>query len=114
MNASSATLAAVPARRNKPGNKQAKRPIVIASNRLPFTFQRIDGGLERLPSSGGLVSALEPVLRKKGGTWVGWPGIEMNESEALPDAGERYSIRPVMLSESEIARFYHGFSNRTL
>ena len=29
-------------------------------------------------------------------------------------AGEPYSVRPVMLSESEITRFYHGFSNRTL
>ena len=95
-------------------NKQSKQPIIIASNRLPFTFQRTDSGLERQPSSGGLVSALEPVLRKRGGTWVGWPGIEMKESELLPDAGEPYSVRPVMLSESEITRFYHGFSNRTL
>ena len=31
-------------------------------------------GLTRRPSPGGLVSALDPVLRKRGGTWLGWPG----------------------------------------
>ena len=47
------------------------RPIVVASNRLPFTIARTAAGLERRPSAGGLVSALEPVLRRQGGTWVG-------------------------------------------
>jgi trehalose 6-phosphate synthase/phosphatase len=93
---------------------ESQRPIVVASNRLPFTFQRTSKGLERRASAGGLVSGLEPVLRKRGGTWVGWPGIEVREGEQLSTRGEAYRISPVLLTETEITRYYHGFSNRTL
>jgi trehalose 6-phosphate synthase/phosphatase len=92
----------------------AERPVVVASNRLPFTFVRSPKGLERRPSPGGLVSALEPVLRKRGGTWVGWPGIELRRGETLSTRGVPYSIRPVRLSEQDVQRYYHGFANRTL
>ena len=92
----------------------ADAPIVVASNRLPFSVSRNAKGLERRRSPGGLVSALEPVLRKLGGTWIGWPGLELRNGEELPDNGEAYRIAPVHLGESEVSRYYHGFSNRTL
>jgi trehalose 6-phosphate synthase/phosphatase len=100
--------------RSKNGIADVDRPIVVVSNRLPFTFTRTANGLERSPSTGGLVSALAPVLRKRGGTWIGWPGTDMREEEELPTGGEPYRITRVGLSETEIARYYHGFSNRTL
>jgi trehalose 6-phosphate synthase/phosphatase len=90
------------------------QPIVVASNRLPYTFSRGAQGLERKRSQGGLVSALEPVLRKRGGTWIGWPAADIQPGESLGDADEPYSMRPVVLSENELVRYYHGFSNRTL
>jgi trehalose 6-phosphate synthase/phosphatase len=77
----------------------------VASNRLPFTFHRGPRGLERRPSPGGLVSALEP---------VGWPGLELRSDEQVPTRGRNYRVRPVRLSDSEVQRYYHGFSNRTL
>jgi len=89
-------------------------PIVIASNRLPFTLQRTANGLERHPSSGGLVSALEPVLRKRGGTWVGWPGMGLEEGEEIDGGDEHYRVAPVKLGEADVTRYLHGFSNRTL
>jgi len=87
---------------------------VVVSNRLPFTFQRSADGLRRRPSAGGLVSALEPALQRRGGTWIGWPGIELRSGERLPTQSDSYHIAPVQLSESEVARYYHGLSNRTL
>jgi len=100
--------------RSKNGIANTDRPIVVVSNRLPFTFTRTAYGFERSPSTGGLVSALEPVLRKRGGTWIGWPGTDLREGEELPTSGEAYRIAPIVLSETEITRYYHGFSNRTL
>ncbi|MEE9608489.1 MAG: bifunctional alpha,alpha-trehalose-phosphate synthase (UDP-forming)/trehalose-phosphatase [Myxococcota bacterium] len=93
---------------------ETRQAILVVSNRLPFTFARTSAGFERRRSAGGLVSALEPVLHKRGGVWVGWPGIEIQEGEQLPTTGEPYRIAPVLLSENEISRYYHGFSNRTL
>ena len=93
-------------------NRNPESPIVVASNRLPFTFARTPNGLERRPSPGGLVAALEPALRKRGGTWIGWPGAEL-ESEMGDDAGP-YRVKAIEMTDSEVTRYYHGFSNRTL
>jgi trehalose 6-phosphate synthase len=90
-------------------SSSSEAPIVVASNRLPFSFHRNSKGLERRRSPGGLVSALEPVLRKRGGTWIGWPGIELREGETLSEVDEPYHIDPIFLSESEVSRYYHGF-----
>ncbi len=90
------------------------RRLLVITNRLPFAFQRGPEGLIRRPAAGGLVSALDPVLQKRGGTWVGWPGIETRRGERLPLMGAPYRIAPVALSERELARYYHGLSNRAL
>ncbi len=60
------------------------------------------------------MSALEPVLRRRGGTWVGWPGIDLRRGERIATSGKSYRVTPVLLSEAEVSRYYHGFSNRTL
>jgi trehalose 6-phosphate synthase/phosphatase len=90
------------------------RPVVVVSNRLPFTFHRGSRGIERRPSTGGLVSALEPVVSRRGGTWVGWPGLEIKARERVSTRAKNYKVEPVLLSDSEVTRYYHGLSNRTL
>jgi len=90
------------------------RPVVVVSNRLPFTVTKTPAGPERKPSSGGLVSALEPVLERRGGTWVGWPGGDFRADDFESTADDPYRIAPVALSESEVQRYYYGLSNATL
>lgn len=92
------------------------KSILMLSNRLPFTLTRGPHGLEAHPSSGGLVSALDPVLRQQGSTWIGWSGINDEElaSQPLPDLQTPYSVVPVPLKAEEIAKYYFGFSNSTL
>ncbi|MFP8874811.1 MAG: bifunctional alpha,alpha-trehalose-phosphate synthase (UDP-forming)/trehalose-phosphatase [Myxococcota bacterium] len=93
-------------------------PVVVASNRLPFTIERKErkGGTspQAVPSAGGLITALEPVLRDRGGTWVGWPGAGLQPGEELPSADEAYRVAPVHLRQEEIDHYLHGFCNRTL
>jgi trehalose 6-phosphate synthase/phosphatase len=88
--------------------------MTIVSNRLPMTVQRGKTGLELKRSTGGLVTALEPVLSKSGGTWIGWPGLRLQPGETLSDPSDAYQILPVDLSRNEVTRYYHGFSNATL
>ena len=95
--------------------------LVIVSNRLPFAVSREGDGSWRVePGSGGLVTALRPVLRNRGGLWIGWSGAT---SEELPDPSaifadsERrfgYSLVPVSLSAAERDGFYAGFSNEII
>src|SRR5437660_9548965 len=92
--------------------------LIVVSNRLPFALDSTGADLwTGTPAAGGLVSAIEPVLRDRGGTWIGWPGIAVKIPEepfaqATSNAG--YKIVPVALSETERDEFYYGYSNEVI
>jgi trehalose 6-phosphate synthase/phosphatase len=92
--------------------------LIIVSNRLPFALDSAGEDLWTVTTAvGGLVSAVEPVLRERGGTWIGWPGIagkipQGPLAEATRDAG--YNVVPVALSETERDEFYYGYSNEVI
>ena len=93
--------------------------LIVVSNRLPYAFRRGPRGWRAEPGSGGLVTALLPVLRDRGGTWIGWPGASGPTGEfkpALAAAGRKagYHLVPVSLSDEQLANFYHGFSNEVI
>jgi alpha,alpha-trehalose-phosphate synthase [UDP-forming] len=91
----------------------AQHDFVAAACRLPVDLvQRPDGGAEWRPSPGGLVSALEPVMRDAGGAWVGWTGAPGDAPEPFEVAGMH--LVGVGLSAEEVRDFYEGFSNATL
>lgn len=66
------------------------------------------------------MTAMAPVLRNRGGLWIGWPGTtrtdEMNLEKLLADAAENagYTFKPVSLTKEEVEGFYYGFSNEIL
>ena len=95
--------------------------LVVVSNRLPFVVTRGDNGVRIEPGSGGLVTALRPVLADRGGRWVGWTGAsdargEAAAEEALTASRHRlgFDLVPVALTAGECDGFYHGFSNEVL
>ena len=93
--------------------KQESYDFVVVSNRLPV--DRIidaDGRPAWRRSPGGLVTALEPVMRAADGAWVGWAGKADLELE--PSTEDGIHIVPVPLSAEEVERYYEGFSNDTL
>lgn len=87
--------------------------LVIVANRLPVDRVLDPDGTPRWRRSpGGLVSALEPVMRVHDGAWIGWPGGADEEVEPFVEDGMQ--LVPVALSAQEIEEFYEGFSNGTL
>ena len=48
-----------------------KNRLIIVSNRVPYNITRIRNELVYKKSVGGLVTALDPILRKTGGLWIG-------------------------------------------
>jgi trehalose 6-phosphate synthase len=92
---------------------QAGYDFVVVANRLPV--DRVtgpDGSTSWRTSPGGLVTALEPVMRKADGAWVGWSGDAGEALEPFDEAGMH--LVPVPLSAEEVTRYYEGFSNATL
>jgi trehalose 6-phosphate synthase len=98
--------------------------LVVVSNRLPVVLGKGKLGKWNVrPGSGGLVTALAPVLRDRGGVWIGWLGVTKEEgmksstlNRLLSDGGFEigYTLRPVELSAEEASRYYEGFSNEIL
>ena len=87
--------------------------LVVAANRLPV--ERVvdaSGGGTWQRSPGGLVTALESVMRGRKGAWVGWAGEPGAAPEPFDEDGMH--LHPVALSPVEIQEYYEGFSNDTL
>ena len=95
----------------------ASADFVVVANRLPIDMvKQPDGTIEWKQSPGGLVTALEPLLRKRHGAWIGWPGVPEEPGDAEIETIEQdgMSLVPVRLSADDVALYYEGFSNATL
>ena len=87
--------------------------LVIVANRLPVDrVQTADGTKGWRTSPGGLVTAIEPVMRANHGIWIGWPGGTDTDLEEFEHDG--MALAPMSMTEEEITEFYEGFSNGTL
>ena len=87
--------------------------LVIVANRLPVDRVTLpDGTVEWRPSPGGLVTAIEPVMRANDGTWIGWPGG--TEQNLEPFEADGLHLVPMSMTAEEIEGHYEGFSNGTL
>lgn len=87
--------------------------FVVVANRLPVDRNTDGGGDgEWRRSPGGLVTALEPVMRRTEGAWVGWPGKPDLEFEPFDFDGMH--LVPVALSAADVEDYYEGFSNDTI
>jgi len=89
--------------------------LLVISNRLPITVEKTGDSYKVNQSSGGLVTALDSILRKHGGIWMGWAGAETTEELAttieLASMQHPYRLEAVPLTDEDVANFYLGFSN---
>ncbi len=86
--------------------------LVVVANRLPVDRDVADDGTTTWKTSpGGLVTALEPVMRSHEGAWIGWHGAD---DPLDPFEHDGLSLVPVELSTKEVEEYYEGFSNATL
>ena len=91
----------------------AAADFVVVANRLPV--DRVvgpDGEEAWRTSPGGLVAALEPMMRSVHGAWVGWAG--QADLELAPFEADGIDLIPVALSAQEVAEYYEGFANDTI
>lgn len=95
------------------GGAAGNSDFVVVANRLPIDMERLpDGSVTWKRSPGGLVTALEPLLRKQHGAWIGWSGVVDGPEEPITEDG--LQLYPVRLSAEDVAEYYEGFSNATL
>lgn len=95
--------------------------IIIVSNREPYIHNLGEKGIELQTPASGLVSALEPVMRACGGTWVAHGSgsadrdtVDRNDRVMVPPAAPSYTLRRVWVTEEEQNGYYYGFANEGL
>lgn len=94
--------------------------LMIVSNRLPAVLSKEGNSITMKEGSGGLVTALAPVLRDRGGLWVGWLGNDDISEEEVKQtlkssyAGTGFQLVPVMLAKNEVQNFYQGYANEII
>ncbi|MEO6779252.1 MAG: trehalose-6-phosphate synthase, partial [Gemmatimonadaceae bacterium] len=91
------------------------RPLILLSNREPYEHVHRPQGIEVQAPAGGLVSALDPILRRTHGTWVAWASGSADRAAAdafgrvaVPPSDPSYTLRRVWLSEADVEGFYLG------
>lgn len=111
--------------------KKGRGNLIIVSNRLPYTRGGANGeDFLWQKSTGGLITAMEPILLSRRGTWVGWDGMvdrspdkarprildvkSIRTSEKKPRTEGSYGILCVPVSEKEVKEYYDDFSTGTL
>lgn len=94
------------------------RPLFVVSNREPYMHMHQGRKVECIVPAGGLVTALEPVLRASGGTWIahgaGDADFEVVDGKnrlRVPPDDPHYTLRRVPLTKEEENGYYYGFSN---
>ncbi|MFO1475297.1 MAG: trehalose-6-phosphate synthase [Verrucomicrobiota bacterium] len=94
------------------------RTLFVVSNREPYMHLRKGRKVECIVPAGGLVTALEPVLRASGGTWIAhgagdadFEVVDGRNRLKVPPDDPHYTLRRVPLTKEEETGYYYGFSN---
>ncbi len=92
--------------------------LIVVSNREPYMHARNGKNVECIVPAGGLVTALDPVLRICDGLWLAHGGgdadqetVDANDRVRVPPADPAYTLKRVWLSREEEKGYYYGFSN---
>jgi trehalose-6-phosphate synthase len=92
--------------------------LYVVSNREPYMHVKQGNVVECIVPAGGLVTALDPILRACGGTWLAHGGGDADKENAdergrlaVPPTEPSYTLRRVFLSKEEEEGYYYGFSN---
>ena len=95
--------------------------VLILSNREPYIHNRLNGKIKLQTPASGLVSALEPVIRACGGTWIAHGSgtadretADHDDKIGVPPDCPSYALRRIWISEEEQDGYYYGLANEGL
>jgi trehalose-6-phosphate synthase len=89
--------------------------LIIVSNRLPITFQKLNSeSYACSQSTGGLAGALSGLAKSMPFRWFGWPGLEIpqDDKEFVRNKASEYDVQPIFLEHDLAHRYYNGFSSQ--
>lgn len=102
-------------------SKFADTTFIVASNREPYSHT-YDGASIRWESpASGMTTALDPVMRVLGGTWVAHGSgnadkavTDSHDGIRVPPNRPQYNLRRIWLTKEQVDLYYNGFSNQAV
>jgi len=95
--------------------------FVVVSNRQPYEHVYKKGKIECQRPSGGVITALDPVMQACHGLWIAASSGEADHRVtdrfnkiAVPVENPAYTLKRVWLNKQEEEGFYYGYSNDAL
>jgi trehalose 6-phosphate synthase len=102
-------------------NELGDAKLIIASNREPYIHTYEGSKIKTRRPSGGAVTALDPIMRACGGTWVAHGSGNADKEKAdkdgriqVPEDNPSYTLKRLWLSKKQERGYYYGFSNEAL
>ncbi|PJA50716.1 MAG: trehalose-6-phosphate synthase [Syntrophobacterales bacterium CG_4_9_14_3_um_filter_49_8] len=99
----------------------SKGALIVVSNREPYIHKKTGLSIKIERPAGGLVSAIDDVLKATGGIWVAWGSgsgdrdvVDDRNSIVVPPGNPYYTLKRVWLSPGEVDNCYDGYSNQVL
>ena len=103
--------------------KLGENALFVVSNREPFmhAIDEVTGQPKCIRPASGVVTAIDPILRACGGTWVAHGSgnadrkfVNSKDKLGVPPGDNRYILKRVWLSKEEEDGYYYGFANEGL
>jgi trehalose 6-phosphate synthase len=96
--------------------------VIVVSNREPYIHNRdAEGSIALQRPASGLVTALEPIVKACGGTWIAHGNgsadretVDAADRVRVPPEEPAYTLRRVWLSPREEEGYYFGLANEGL
>lgn len=95
--------------------------LIAASNREPYIHMYKKSNIVYQRSAGGVVTALDPVMKACSGLWVAHGSgdadkktVDKNDKLQVPPDDPKYTLRRVWLTKEEEDGYYYGFANEAL
>jgi trehalose 6-phosphate synthase len=97
------------------------KKLYLVSNREPYMHEKDGPGIRCIVPAGGLVTALDPVMRVCDGLWIAHGSgdadretVDGNDMLRVPPGEPAYTLKRVWLTREEEDGYYYGFSNEGL
>lgn len=95
--------------------------FIVVSNRQPYVHSFEHGNIVCHRTPGGVVTAIDPIMKACGGTWVAYGNgpadRKVSDSDGclmVPEKNPSYTLKRLWLNKQEAQGYYYGFSNEAL
>jgi trehalose 6-phosphate synthase len=95
--------------------------LLIVANREPYLHRYSGRRIECEPPASGMVSALDPIARACGGTWIAHASGDADFATVdhagclqVPPDDPAYTLRRIWLSKKQVEGYYNGMANSGL